>query len=74
MGKFDLPRSEIEHLIGEWILNLRNKEIYTAKRLDGRTYEELAEQFDLSVQRVKAIVYNIDLILKQKIDENKTIT
>lgn len=74
MGKFDLPRSEIEHLIGEWVLNLRNKQIYIAKRLDGLTYEELAELFDLSVQRVKAIVHEVDCILLQKIAENETST
>ena len=65
MCKFDKPRSEIEHLVGEWVFNLRNRQIYIAKRLDGRTYEQLAEQFDLSVQRVKAIVKEIEDLLSK---------
>ena len=51
----NLPRSEIIHLIEEWCLNTRNKAIML-KRLDGDTYEEIAEEFNLSTIRVKDIV------------------
>lgn len=41
----------------EWILNARDAEITKKKLLDGGlTYERLAEEENLSVQRVKAIV------------------
>lgn len=53
----DLSRSELEHLIDEWILNERDRRILKRRMIDGICYEPLAEEFDLSVQRVKAIVY-----------------
>lgn len=53
----DLSRSEIEELIDEWILNERNRRILHRRLIDGIHYEELAEEFDLSVTQVKNIVY-----------------
>lgn len=53
----DLSRSEIESLIDEWILNERDRRILKRRMIDGVCYEPLAEEFDLSVQRVKSIVY-----------------
>lgn len=57
MKDFNLPRSEILYLIDEWIFSARNREILKRRLLDGMTYEELAEEFHLSTQSVKAIVY-----------------
>lgn len=53
----DLSRSEIEAAIDEWILNERDRKIIKRRMIDGICYEPLAEEFDLSVQRVQAIVY-----------------
>lgn len=53
----DLSRSQILELIDEWILNERNRAILKRRLIDGVTYERLAEEFDLSVRQVKAIVY-----------------
>lgn len=53
----DLSRTEIEHLIDEWILNERDRAILKRRMIDGVYYEPLAEEFGLSVQRVKTIVY-----------------
>lgn len=53
----DLSRSEILYLIDEWIFNARNRDILKRRLLDGLTYEEIAEEFHLSVQAVKSIVY-----------------
>lgn len=53
----DLSRSELEYLIDEWILNERDRRILKRRMIDGICYEPLAEEFDLSVQRVKTIVY-----------------
>lgn len=52
-----LPRSEIEKLIDEWILNERDRKILKRRLLDGICYEPLAEEFNISVQSVKRIVY-----------------
>lgn len=54
---FDLPRSEIEHLIDEWILNEKYRPILKRRLLDHITYESLSEEFEMSVRQIKNIVY-----------------
>lgn len=54
---FNLPRSELEKLIDEWIFREKDREILKRRLLDGITYEALAEEFDMSVRQIKAIVY-----------------
>ena len=51
-----LSRSEWEHLIDEYIFSERDRAIVKRKMLDDITYERLAEEYELSVQRTKAIV------------------
>ena len=53
----DKSRSEISHIIDEWIFNERDRKILKRRLLDGICFEPLAEEFDLSVRRVKSIVY-----------------
>lgn len=60
MKNFDLPRTEIEHLIDEWILKERDREVLKRRLLDGITYETLAEEFELSVRQTKRIVYKAE--------------
>lgn len=60
MKNFDLPRTEIEHLIDEWILKDRDRKILKRRLLDGLTYEALAEEFELSVRQTKRIVYKAE--------------
>lgn len=55
LSELNIPRSEIEHLIGEYVYVARNKSIFYMK-LDGYTYEEVAERFNLSTQQIKSIV------------------
>lgn len=52
----NLSRSEVEHLIDEWIFSERDRKILKRRLLDGILYEPLAEEFDLSVRQVKNIV------------------
>ena len=57
---YNLSRSEWENLIDEWIVGRnaeRNRQMLKRRLLDGVCYEPLAEEFDLSVQQVKTIVY-----------------
>lgn len=62
--RIDKPRSIIEVTIDEWILNERNRAILKRRLLDGITFEKLAEEFDLSTQQVKTIVYKGQSILQ----------
>lgn len=56
MKEFNIPRSEVEKLIDEWIFNERDRKVLKRRLLDGIIYEELAEEYDLSVAQVKRIV------------------
>ena len=51
----NLPRSQIEHLIHEWIHDQKARSLVSRRLLDNITYEKLAEEFDLSVTQVKTI-------------------
>lgn len=56
----DYSRSEIEHTIDEWILNEKYRRIIKRRLIDGITYENLAEEFEMSVSQIKRIVYNTE--------------
>ena len=57
MDNYDLSRSEWENLIDEYIFKERDRAILKRRLLDGVCFEPLAEEFDLSVQQTKTIVY-----------------
>lgn len=57
MAQYDLSRSEWENLIDEYIFKERDRAILKRRLLDGICYEPLSEEFDLSVQQTKTIVY-----------------
>ena len=49
-------RDEWQALILQWVHSERERAMLIRYLLDGIPYEPLAEEFDLSVQRVKTIV------------------
>jgi DNA-directed RNA polymerase specialized sigma24 family protein len=51
-----LPRSAWENLIDEWIFNETHRAMIKRNLLDGRTYEQLAEEFDLSSRQVASLI------------------
>ena len=53
----DYSRSTVSAAIDEWIFNERDRAILKRRLLDGICYEPLAEEFGLSVDRIKQIVY-----------------
>lgn len=54
-------------LINEYIHSERDRKILKRRLIDGLTYENLAEEFDLSVTQVKRIVYKgEDIIFKKR--------
>ena len=57
MESYNLSRSEWENLIDEYIFKERDRAILKRRLLDGICFEPLAEEFDLSVQQTKTIVY-----------------
>lgn len=58
--KDDLSRSQLEKLIEEWIIGdhgERNRAILRRRLFDGITFDDLAEEFDMSVRQIKTVVY-----------------
>ena len=53
----EYTNSDIEHVIDEYIHSDRDRRILKRRYIDGICFEPLAEEFGLSVRRVKDIVY-----------------
>ena len=56
----NLSRSQLENLIDEWTIGKnaeRDRAILKRRLLDGICFDPLAEEFELSVQHIKTIVY-----------------
>lgn len=53
----DYSNSEISAAIDEYIHSERDRAILKRRLIDGILYEDLAEEFDLSVRHTKTIVY-----------------
>jgi hypothetical protein len=57
MNLEELSNTELSALIDEWVRGERDRAILKRRMIDRICFEPLAEEFDLSVQRVKTIVY-----------------
>lgn len=57
LGKYDLSKREVLDLIDAYIFNERNRQIVSRRLLDGVNYEDLAEEYSLSVNQVKTVCY-----------------
>ena len=53
----DYGNSQISEIIDEYIHKERDRAILKSRLCDGLTYEELSAKYDLSTQRIKAIIY-----------------
>jgi hypothetical protein len=63
----EISRTEYENIISEWVHSERDRKIIRRKILDGITFEQLAEESDLSVSQVKRIVYHTKEIIMNHI-------
>lgn len=62
---YNLSRSQWENIIDEWIFSERDRKMLKRRLLDGILFEQLAEEFELSVQQTKNIVYKAtDRVMK----------
>lgn len=63
----EYSNSGIILLIDEYVHSERDRKILKRRLIDGLTYENLAEEFDLSVTQIKRIVYKgEDIIFKKR--------
>ena len=67
MKEIDIDRAELEKVIDSTvILHLhaeRNRKILKRRLIDGLTHEQLAEEFDLSVQAIRKILYKYEVVV-----------
>ena len=52
----NIPRSEWERLIDEWIFNEKHRAMLKESLLDGITYERIAEKHEMSPRQVARII------------------
>ena len=57
---FSLNRAEWIELIDLWIFNETDRSILKRRLLDGRTNEQLAEEFNYSDRQIKTRVYKAE--------------
>lgn len=53
----EYTNSQISKLIDEYVHSARDRQILKRRLIDGICYEPLAYEFNLSPQRIKAIIY-----------------
>ena len=59
----EYKNSEMRSLIDEYIHSERDRAILKRRLIDGKCFEPLAEEFDMSVRQIKTIVYKKQEIL-----------
>ena len=59
----EYTNSQVAAVIDEYIHKKRNRELLKMRYIDGLTFEELAEKFDLSVRQTKNIVYTNEKVI-----------
>lgn len=52
----DMSTDDVEELIRRWIFSERDRRVCRRRIVDGVRFEQLAEEFNLSVSQVKRIV------------------
>lgn len=55
--RYNLSRSELQHIIDQWIFNEMDRLILADRLLNGLTLENLSEKYDISVTSVKSRLY-----------------
>lgn len=55
----EYSNSQIREVIEEWIHSERDRRILERRLVDGITFEQLANEFDMSPRQMKNIVYKL---------------
>lgn len=53
----EYTNSQMRELIDEYIHSERDRAILKRRLIDGLVYEKLAEEFDMSVNQIRRIIY-----------------
>lgn len=63
----DIPNDRLREEIARWIKNERNRAILERHLIDGRTYDQLAEEFYVSRRQIARIIMHAENQLFTKI-------
>lgn len=67
MKDLNITRDQLEAVIDNTIILQthaeRNRKILKRRLIDGLTHEELAEEFDLSVQQIRKVIYKYEQVI-----------
>ena len=66
--KIDDSVENITRVIDNYVIGFkasRNRLILKSRLIEGMTFEEIAEKYDMSVRQVKKIVYDLELVIVQ---------
>lgn len=66
-SNIDLSRTEWEHYIDEFIFNEEHRAMLKRNLLDGKTYEQLAEEFDCSRDKIARLIPRLQNQLFKKV-------
>ena len=66
-NEFNLDRYQWEDLIDRWIFDEEHRAMLKRNLLDGKTYEQIAEQFDCSRDKVARLIPRLQNRLFKKI-------
>lgn len=64
--EIDIPIDEWERLIENWIFVKKHRNMLKSYLIDGKTYEEIAEDFDMSSRQIARIIPKNMKILFEK--------
>ena len=68
MNRFiNISNTQLSQVIDEWVKGERDRQIMKRRLIDCICLEPLAEEFDLTVDRVKQIVYKWQRLISLKI-------
>jgi Mor family transcriptional regulator len=71
LDKFDLSKQQVLDLVDAYIFNERNRQIVIKRLINGANYEDLAEEYSLSVNQAKTVCYKA--IEKISLHANNTL-
>jgi DNA-binding CsgD family transcriptional regulator len=55
--------SDIKAVIADYVHSQRDRDVLLSRYVDGYTYEQIAELYDLSVRQIKNIIYKHEVII-----------
>lgn len=70
MNRFNnISNTELSHYIDEWVRGERDRQIMKRRFIDCICLEPLSEEFGLTVDRIKQIIYKWQKVLSRQIPD-----